>query len=68
MHAAHHSYIVVIEYVDLLHVEEHRQAPLLVGEKKLGDGLRDESDWGVCRLRRDDLLYIILGFFHEGGS
>jgi len=68
MHAAHHSNIVVVEYVDLLHVEEHRQVPLLVGEKKLGNGLRDESDRGVSGLRRDDLLNITLGFFHEGGS
>lgn len=68
MHAAHHSNIVVVEYVDLLHVEEHRQVPLLVRKKKLGNGLRDESDRGVSGLRRDDLLDIILGFFHEGGS
>jgi len=68
VHAAHHPYIVVVEYVDLLHVEEHRQVPLLVRKKKLGHGLRDESDRDVSGLRRDDLLDITLGFFHEGGS
>jgi hypothetical protein len=51
-----------------LHVEEHRQVPLLVRKKKLSHGLRDESDRAVRGLRGDDLLNITLGFFHEGGS
>ena len=43
MHAAHHADVIVVQDVYLLHVEEHRQVPLLVREKKLCHGLRDKS-------------------------
>jgi hypothetical protein len=67
MHAAHHSYVVIIQYVHLLHIEEHRQIPLLIREKELCDGLWDEGHGDVGGLLGDNLFYIILILFHEGG-
>jgi hypothetical protein len=67
MHAAHHSYVVIVQYVHLLHIEKHRQVPLLIREEELCDGLRDEGHGDVGGLLGDDLFNIILILFHEGG-
>jgi hypothetical protein len=68
MHAAHHAYVIIIENVHLLHIEKHRKISLLIREKELCNCLWDKSHGDISGLLWDNLLYIILILFHEGGS
>ena len=54
MHAGHNTYVVIVDLIDLLQVQQLGHVPVLVREDKLSDSLRDEG-------RRQDRLLWLLG-------